>query len=120
MRGQQKVAIIERRKTVRHDPIEMQKAAARLRHLGLVELQEFAVQPEIDTRAAVAAFGLRDLIGMMNRDMVDPAAVSVEMGRGLSRLAYRMLRHSEQISGRARSAMDFFPNAPRGASLPAE
>jgi hypothetical protein len=56
---------------------------------------------------------------MMNRDTIDAAAVSVEMGRGLSRLAYRMLRHGEQISGRARSAMDFFLNAPRGASLPA-
>ncbi len=27
----------------------------------------------------MAAFGLRDLIGVMNRDMIDPAAVDVEM-----------------------------------------
>ena len=87
MRGQQEVAIIERRKTVRHDPIEMQKGAARLRHLGLVELQEFSVQPEIDPRAAVAGFGLRNLIGVMNRDMIDPAAVDVEMIAGRCRRA---------------------------------
>ena len=65
--------------------------ARRLRHLHAVREEVLAVHPMRDRRVAVRAFGLRDLVLVVRKDVVDPAGVQVETLAEVSRAHRRTL-----------------------------
>ena len=91
MRRKTEVAIRERIVTAVGERLEAQELAGGFRHLGVVGEQEVAVHPEIRESRAHARLGLRDLVGVVDGDMVLTAAVDVE------EIAKVFLRHRRAL-----------------------
>ena len=98
MACKEKIAIVERVISVGRQHIHRQHITGRLGHLPVVDDQKLAVQPVIGPTMAVAALGLSDLVRMMDRHMVDPAAVDIET------LAQIFRRHGGALDVPARKA----------------
>src|SRR5262245_50300014 len=69
--GQRVIAAVD-------EALQKQKLARRFGHLGLVALQKVAVQPEIGQVRAMTGFGLGDLVGVMDGNVVLTATVDVK------------------------------------------
>ena len=87
MRRKTEIAIRERVVAAVGQRFEAEEFAGRLRHLGVVGEKEVAMHPEIREPGAHARLGLRDLVRVMNRDVIFAAAVDVE------EIAQVFLRH---------------------------
>jgi hypothetical protein len=107
MSGEQEVPVIEWRESARDHLVKVQKGAGRFRHLALVHIKEFSVQPKIHPRVGVTALGLGYLVGVMDRDMIDAATVDVKM------LTKVLARHRGALDMSARKS-----RPPWGCTLP--
>ncbi len=67
-----------RRLVARKNIPDGKDVAERLRHLLLVDVEKAVVHPRPRERQAVGRLGLRDLVLVMRKDQVAPAAVQVE------------------------------------------
>ena len=91
VRGKAQVAIGERIVAAIGERLQAQELAGGLGHLGVVGEQEVAVHPEVREPRADARLGLRDLVGMVDRNVVLAAAVDVE------EVAQVLLRHRRAL-----------------------
>ena len=92
MGAQTQGAVVQRLEALLAHPFQGQESPGRLRHLAFVENQKGAVHPGIDPAMTETRLGLGDLVGVMDRDMVDAAAMDVDA--------------RPQIAGRHRRAFD--------------
>ena len=80
MRSQAEVPVRERRISLVEQDLERQEVLSGLRHLPLLDHEELAVHPILHPRLlAERALCLRDLVRVMDGDVVDAACMQVEL-----------------------------------------
>ena len=79
MGSETEIAVIERIESFVNQSLKRQKRTGRFGHFSFVKDQKFAVNPVVDPRFAGSRLRLGDFVGMVNGNVIDTAAVNIEM-----------------------------------------